>query len=275
MKKSNLLGKALIVGLLFIFFSCDKEEYVNEDSGSSGAASQTTKESSSDNVIYGPETPLGNGFAKSWVRMNNYQIPLEIGIEMSSGVLNDLPENGDFSKSVIITLPKIATEITAFNHIGINWIPERFSDIESFKKGHFDFHFYTISLAERMQIPEWSEELDSKFSTYPQKNYMPVDYAPLLKGVGSYAQTGRYWLPGNSDNYLPFAHTLALGTFNGKFVFISPIVTLEFLKSGKVVNSSFSQPLNYPINQLFPREYNIYIAKNGNYTVSLGNFIHR
>lgn len=262
-------------GLLFILFSCDKDEFINSNSENSISTSGNTKENSKEIIIYGPEVEVGNGHAFSWIRLENNLTPLEIGVEMTSKVLENLPENSDFKKAIVIPLPKKATEITPFNHIGINWIPENYSDIEHLKKAHFSFHFYTIPLEKRKVIPAWSTETDEKFSLYPRKNYMPSDYSPLVKGIGSYAETGRHWLPNNTEKYTSFTHIFALGTYNGNFVFMDPIVNFEVLKSGEKIKNTISQPLYYPINKPFPREYTISIKNNTNHCVTLRNFIHR
>ena len=265
-----------MIGLLFMFFSCDKEEFVNNDSGQSVSKSNIPENSNADEIFLGPEIEMGKGSVNSWIRVNHNSLPVEVGIEMTPEVFIDLPKDSDFGKPIIVPLPKIATELTPFNHVGINWSPGNYSDIESFNEEHFRFYFYTISLAERMLIPAWSLETDIKFSTYPSKNQMPYNFFPILKGPGSYAEKGRLWLSGNSGDYTPFSHTLALGTYNGDFTFINLMVTSKFLTTGEQpLNNSYSQPLSYPINKLFPREYNIYTTKKGNYCVSLGNFMHR
>lgn len=277
MKKSKLLlGKILIVGFLFMFFSCEKEEFINNGSEQNVSKLGIPEDIIADKIFLGPKIEVGNGYANSWIRVNQYSLPMEIGVEMTPEVLVNLPNDSDFIKPIIIPLPKIATELTPFNHIGINWNPDNYSDITNFNESHFGFYFYTISISERMRIPAWSQETDIKFSAYPPRNQMPYDYFPILKGIGSYAEKGRLWLSGNSQNYIPLSHTLALGTYSEAFTFINLIVTTDFLEKGKQpINNSFSQPLFYPIQKLFPREYTIYTTKNGNYCVSLVNFAHR
>lgn len=275
MKKSELLRKFLMVGLLFIFFSCDKDEFINDNSGKSIPVSDIGGENNKELILLGPKVAMGNGSVFSWVRIVNNLTPVEIGIEMTPEVLNNLPKESGFINPVIVPLPDIATEITPFNHIGINWNPENFSDIQSFKKAHFIFYFYTISLNDRKLIPAWSEETELAFSTYPPKNYMPADYVPLIKGIGSYAETGRHWLPQDPKRYSPFSHTFTFGTYKGELVFMSQVVSFEFLKSVEKTNNLISQPLYYPINKPFPKEYAIFINKNENYSISLKNFNHR
>lgn len=275
MKKSNLLGKILMVGLLFIFFSCNKDEFINDNSDKSILVSDIGDENNRIATFVGPKVVMGNGYAFSWIRIIDDNTPLEIGIEMTPEVLNNLPKDSGFKDPVIIPLPEIATETTPFYHIVITWNPEGFSNIENFKEAHFNFYFYTIPLGDRLTIPAWSEETDVHFSTYPPKNYMPADYFPMIKDIGSYAETGRHWLLGDPKNYSPLSHTLTYGTYEGKIVFMNPIATFALVKSGIETKNNISQPLYYQVNKPYPKEYTITLNKNDQYTVYLTNFIRR
>jgi len=141
MKKSKLLGRILVVGLLFILFSCDKEETISNDSERNDSKYGILGEINTDKVFLGPEIAVGNGRAHSWITINPYLTPVEVGVEMTPEVLRNLPKDTDFSKPIIIPLPKIATDLTPFNHIGINLSPENSSDIESFREEYFSFYF--------------------------------------------------------------------------------------------------------------------------------------
>lgn len=275
MKKSYLLRKILLVGLLFVIFSCDKEEFTSDATENSSKKSNVTKIDGVEATFFGPEVAVGNGFVHSWISFNKFQIPLEIGIEISPEVFDNLPPNSDFDKSLIVPLPVVAQEATPFDHIEINWNPENYSTIPGFKTAHLDFHFYLIPLAERMDIPVWSEDTEADFSLYPAKDYMPWDYAPITKEAGSFERMGRYWLSKSYDNTTTLTYTMALGTFKGAYVFICPVSSLNVLKSDLKINETISQPLNYPVNKLFPREYNVFINNKGNNCITLSNFVTR
>lgn len=275
MKKSKLLSKILIVGLLFIFFSCDKDEIINDNSDKSIQVSDIGEESERIATFIGPKVAVGNGYVISWIRVINNQTPWEIGIDITSGVLEDLPKDSGLIEPAIIPLPDIAEKLTPFNHISITWNPENFSDIPGFEQAHFNFYFHTIPIGDRMSIPVWSEETDPSFSTYPPRNHLPKNYSPLIKGIGSYAEIGRHWLSTDSKSYLPLAETFSFGTYDGKLIFMDPIVTLSVLKSGEEIIKPIPQPLYHSGNNPLPREYKISISKNENRTVALRNFLLR
>jgi len=269
MKKEYLIRKILLIGLLFVFFSCDKDEFTNNGSGESASESKGVI----NQVFYGDEVVVGNGIVNSWLILNEFGRPLEIGIEMTPQVLENLPVDADFKEQAVIPLPKYAAETTAFDHIRVIWNPESFSTIEGFNNPHFSIYFFMLPEDKRMDIPEWSEETDAKFSNYPPKNHMPFDYAPIEKGSGSFATIGRHWLSNNNKTLND--HTLTFGTYDGSFIFINPVVTLDFLKSGKTFTDTYPQGVSYPLNNLLPREYNIYTNEKGNHFISLANFINR
>lgn len=275
MKKSKLLSEILIVGLLFLIFSCDKDEIINDNSGKSILTSDIGEESERIATFIGPKVAVGNGYVFSWMRVIDNNTPWEIGIDITSAVLEDLPKDSGLIEPAIIPLPEIAEKLTPFNHISITWNPENFSDIPDFKQAHFNFYFYTIPINDRMSIPPWSEETNPPFSTYPPKNYLPKDYSPLINGIGSYSEIGRHWLSSDSKSYLPLADAFSFGTYEGKLIFLNPIVTFPVLKSGEEIKKPISQPLYYPGGKPFPREYKISINTNDNHTVALRNFLYR
>nr|WP_294936679.1 hypothetical protein [uncultured Flavobacterium sp.] len=274
MKKSYHWRAILLTGLLFVLFSCDKDEITNSDTGKMIPMSEESERGPEISVVYGPDIQVGPGIVHSWISFNRFDIPLEIGVEMTPEVLNDLPADADFEKDIVIPLPGIAKERTAFDHIKIAWSPKNYSTIDGLAPSHFNFYFFMISEAERMQIPAWSEETEIYFANYPPKNFMPLDFVPVIKSGGSYEFIGRYWLPLVPEKG-PLTHTMVLGTYDGAYIFISPVSTFEFLKLNNKATRSLSQPLLYHANKLFPREYNIYTNERGNYCVTLGNFIRR
>lgn len=265
----------LLVGILLSFFACDDVENPTVNSEKKVSGYGMPGEGNISEIILGKELILGNGYVHSWISLDKFDVPIEIGIEMTPQAIENLPEDSDFKKPFQIPLPEVAQLTTPFDHIGLNWSPENFSDIKGLDKAHFGIHFYMISEDERNEIPAWSLESEAQFTKYPPKFYMPVDYIPLEKQVGSVEKVGKHWMEANPFNESPFEHIMSLGTYNGQFIFISPLVSIDYLKSALKTNNSFSQPRYYPTNKLYPKEYNIYVNNKGNYCISLSNFITR
>jgi hypothetical protein len=277
MKKKYLLRQIFLIGSLFLLFSCENEELVTYESQKRGVepvlADDVTQEAT--DFYYGPKIDLGNGYVNSWISVDKFKVPIEIGIEISPAAFEGLPLEIDLEKPIIVPLPEIAQKVTPFDHIGLQWNPDEFSSIEGFKKAHFGIYFYMITVSQRSEIPIFSPSSEQMFDHYPPRDYMPFDYSPVPKGNGAVVFVGQHWLSSNPETYLPFSHTVALGTYDGRNIFVNPIATIEFLQSGMEVNGSFSQPLNNNNQTLTPKGYNIYVNENRNHVISLDNFLTR
>lgn len=225
-------------------------------------------------TFYGSQVSMGDGHARSFITTNNRGIPQEIGIEMTDGALQGLPTDPkDFAASFFpLPLHKKAKELTAFNHIGINWNvhghePEHIYDVP-----HFDFHFYEITLDEQLAIPPY-EIAPAAFDIFPAPEYMPANY---VAGPGGVPQMGKHWSDILSPEFhgSPFTYTLVYGSYAGRNTFIEPMITLAILQSGISYEIPYRQPeLFSPSNKYYPSQYNIY--KNnatGMHYVTLSHF---
>ena len=94
---------------------------------------------------------------------------------------------------------------------------------------------------------------------------------------GSTALTGigLHWV--DLSGFLGIRKALILGTYNGEFTFISPIVLAEEMRSGNSSSTAFKQPLYFhESNTYYPTKYNIYAdnAKQKHY-ITLSDFVLR
>jgi hypothetical protein len=222
-------------------------------------------------------------------------LPYEIGIEMTPGALTGLPDDtpGVEGPTIVLPLHIKAKQLTPFKHIGLNWQNHGHGGGPTnteFNSPHFDFHFYTISNEERLAIPDWcSCPADAAFNIYPPTTttttnppitittggYMPLGYVTPPGQGAVYGQMGKHWLP-IPFNYLPFTKVMVYGTYNGKIVFVEPMVTLEYLSSNPDFSAAYSQPELFEKAGNYPTKYNIYRdAKTGNTKITLSNFVSR
>ena len=66
------------------------------------------------------------------------------------------------------------------------------------------------------------------------------------------------------------------GAYNGQFIFVEPMVTLDYFLSKPDFSESFSQPEKFEKAGNYPTKYNIYYDwDTGNTYVTLSDFIHR
>ena len=275
--------KIIVLGSLFFLFSCSQDEKVNMDVQESIPLSFTAKMSSNKlNVFKGPQVTLGYGKVRSWISLDQKNgLPNEIGIEITPEAFKNLTTNNSKTlppsgSTIVVQLHLKATQLTPFDHIGINWNPNGHPPEGIFDAPHFDIHFYMISVEEQMAIPEWSPETDAAFNNYPPMGYMPADYGTPPGPATAEPEMGKHWLPNNFGDYLPFSKIMIYGSYDGKLIFVEPMITLNYFLSNIDFSMDYSQPEHFAKAGNYPTKYNIYHdATTGNTYVTLSEFVAR
>lgn len=275
--------KIIVLGSLLFLFSCNQDEMVINDLQESAPLSFTAKmKSDKVNVFKGPQVALGYGKVRSWVSLNQKNgLPSEIGLEITPEAFKNLTtENNKIipsdHKTIVVPLHLKAKQSTPFNHIGLNWNPNGHMPPGVFDVPHFDIHFYMISVEEQMAIPAWSPQTDAAFNLYPPMGYMPVDYGTPPGPATAEPQMGKHWSPNNLGAYLPFSKIMIYGSYNGKFIFVEPMITLAYLLSNVDFTTDYSQPEHFAKAGNYPTKYNIYHdVTTGNTYVTLSKFVAR
>ena len=295
--KKFITHATLMLALIAIFSSCSKQEIkpkpVQNESFAlvdnatiimpdanvaiAGRESAQSNSAMKYNTFYGPQVQMGNGHARSWININHDGTPLAIGVEMTDGALQNLPQDpGDFAASTfVLTLHQKAKGITPFDHIVLNWNVHGHEPQHVYDIPHFDFHFYKISLADQLAIPPY-EVAPAGFDNEPPAGYLPPLY---LHTAGGVPQMGAHWVDLLADelNGLPFIHTFIYGSYNGHVTFEEPMITLGTLQSGNIIHKEIRQPGHFdPANTSYPARYNIWQDNSNNrHYVSLDNMILR
>lgn len=225
------------------------------------------------NVFKGPQVQYGEGKIRSFISLNHENDPVEIGFIMTPEVFEDLEILPGFDITTVVPLHQKAKQVTPFEHLALKWSE---GHPPAFFIPHFDFYFYMISNEERLAIPEYSPATQAAFTLYPPAGYMPVDYGTPPGQGGVYPQIGKHWLPLNLPAYLPFTSIMVQGTYNGEFIFVEPMATVDFLLSNPDFSAAYSQPLNFQQNNNYPTHYNIYEdPKTQEIYITLSNFVAR
>jgi hypothetical protein len=232
---------------------------------------------SSYNTFYGPVVQMGNGRARSWINVSHNNEALAIGVEMTHGALENLPgDPDDFEEaSFLLPLHLKAKQLTAYDHIFINWNVHGHEPPGIYDVPHFDFHFYKMTLAEQMAIPPYNVA-PLLFDTDPPAGYMPGLY---FHGPGGVPQMGAHWVDLLTPELYgqPFTHTLIYGTYNGKVTFHEPMVTLATISGGATIHKEIRQPLYFsPTNKYYPTRYSIWQDNStNNHYLSLDEMVWR
>ena len=287
----------LMIFLIATFTSCSKKEIktsplqnesfalvdnatiIMPDANVAIAGEESAKSNSSMkyNTFYGPQVQMGNGHARSWINISHDGTPLAIGVEMTDGALQGLPQDPkNFAASTfVLRLHQKAKGITPFDHIVLNWNVHGHEPQGTYDIPHFDFHFYKISLADQLAIPPY-EVASAGFNNEPPPGFMPPFY---LHTPGGVPQMGAHWVDPLSDEFHDhlFTYTFIYGSYNGHVTFEEPMVTLSMLQSGITVHKDIRQPLHFdPANTNYPERYNIWQDNaNNRHYLSLDNMIWR
>ncbi|MEO6348686.1 MAG: hypothetical protein ABIO60_12335 [Aquaticitalea sp.] len=269
--------KLLTALLLLIFcFNCAKEPLDKEPSNTINNDGILLNKKIHSNTFYGPNVKLGNGKIRSWIRINSDNVPEEIGVEMTSGAMENLPSN-EAGLSIVLPLHHKAQEVTPYDHIYVNWNPHGHEPQGVFSVPHFDIHFVMTSVAEREMIPAWAPgSIDAMFNNYPPQGFMPSNYGTPPGPFTAEIAMGKHWAPMNLVAFLPFTKIMIYGSYDGEVVFLEPMITLAYLRSPEAFTIPFSQPEYFQLSTYYPTEYNSYFdSHNGNRMISLGGFVYR
>jgi hypothetical protein len=232
------------------------------------------------NTFYGPVVQMGNGHARSWINVTQDGKALALGIEMTEGALQNLPyipeEERDFISGpadFLLPLHLKARELTPYDHITINWNSHGHEPNGIYNVPHFDFHFYKISVAEQLAIPDY-DAAPALFDNEPPPGFMPLYY---FHGPGGVSRMGAHWadLLSPEFNGQAFTQTFIYGTYNGKVTFHEPMVTMATIQSGVTMHKQLRQPLYVsPTMKYYPQAYSIWKeASKNKYYLSLDNMI--
>ncbi|VVB95192.1 Uncharacterised protein [uncultured archaeon] len=216
-------------------------------------------------TLIGEEKTLGNGKVRSWATFDNDGKPSAIGVTFSESALSGLP--GESTTEYILALPEKAST-TAFNHIGLGWDAKGHPPLGIYETPHFDVFFYILSPQARQYIT--ATGLDrANVEKKPEPEYIPAGYLPLPGGVPT---QGAHWVDPYSPefNRQPFTRTFIYGFYNGRMVFMGPMVTKDFLETKTNTTDAIKLPERFLRLSYYPTRYSVtYDAVAREYTISL------
>jgi Domain of unknown function (DUF5602) len=246
-------------------------------------------------TTYGTAQVLGQGSARTFVSRDNSGKIAKLGIAISETALQGLPPTpmpGMPSAAMLtLALPANATN-TGIDHIMLDWNPVGHEPAHVYTQPHFDFHFYQVSAAEVHAIDPTSATYATKAATLPTAEYVPTGYAAasVLAGIPASAAAvpfmGLHWLDVASPELQPppagktFTTTFIYGSFDGKFIFLEPMITKAYIESMKTSAAGVTMPIGVPAKVahpgLYPSAYSIrYDASAKEYRVTLEGLTQR
>jgi hypothetical protein len=197
--------------------------------------------------------------------------PKEVGLNILNTAFQNLPNtNAPEYTEFLVPLPAVQCDPLLFDHLTFHWNPYGHDPQGIYSLPHFDFHFYIISLAERLAISDTNPSI-----LYPPAGeFLPVNY---YGPIGPISAMGSHWvdLQAPEFNGGTFTKTILYGTNDGQVIFQEPMATLDYLTGNPNLSEviPIRQPAQYARSGYYPMKYKI--KKNSIYTtISLIDFMY-
>lgn len=234
-------------------------------------------------TFFGPSQPLGNGTVQTYAVLDDAGNPTEVGLRMTPTALDGLPGPADGPPPMLmLDFPDQAAR-TAFDHVMVNWNPEGHDPVVLFGEPHFDFHFDMVDMAALDAINPADPEFAAKAERAPEAKYVPEGYVvppggtaaeQAVPGMGVHLvdSTDTSLVPGSYD----FEQILINGTWDGRHIFIEPMITREWLLTGPNLEQPLKLPQAYQRAGYHPTTYGVHVdERSKDYVITLGGMTMR
>ena len=249
---------------------------------SSGSAPAAGSGATAGGTVFGPSQPLGNGTVRTYVTLDGAGQPTEVGLRLTATALDGLPQDTGPAQMVMLAFPDQAAP-TAFNHVMLNWNPQGHDPVELFGKPHFDFHFDMVDMAAMQAVDPDDPQFAAKAAHLPESRYTPQDYvvppgppvvAQAVPGMGVHLvdSSDATLVPGKFD----FRQIVINGTWDGRYTFVEPMITREWLLTKPASEQELKQPQAYQKPGYYPTTYAVRVdEQTKEYVVSLAGLTMR
>jgi hypothetical protein len=238
---------------------------------------------SNSGTFFGPSEPLGNGTVKTYVTLDEGGHPTEVGVRLTATALDGLPETSTgLPPTLMLDFPDQAAE-TAFDHVMLNWNPQGHEPPELFGEPHFDFHFDMVDMATIHGIIASDPDYAAKAERAPEAKYVPQDYvvppgapaaAQAVPGMGVHLIdfSDPTLVPGSYD----FEQIIINGTWDGRYTFVEPMITREWLLTEPAFQQPLKLPQAYHESAYYPTTYGVHVDEQSkDYLISLSGMTMR
>ena len=247
------------------------------------AGCDTSDDTPDTGPFYGPAVTVGNGTARTYVRLDAGGVPEALGVVLTDAALTGLPDGDghDGHSHDLMTTLRLPAEAASlpFDHVSFDWNPHGHEPEGLFTLPHFDVHFYMIPEAERMTWTPENPAFAEAGVRAPAPQYVPAGFiAP--PGSAAVPMMGMHWLDGSDPTYAPggptFSEVFLWGSYDGRVVFAEPMITKAFLESGQNVEEALAQPAAFAEAGRYPTRYAVrHVAARGEIEIELGGFVQR
>ena len=268
------------ISFFTLFTSCSKEDIgvptIGTDVSNMGrevmSESDARKSKTGITTYSSSQVNMGNGHARSFVKVSSSNAVLSAGIELTPYAFTGLGYNQQ--QKFRIPFNKKATGLMPFDHVEVVWNPINNKPSGDYNTMHLDFVFYTISSSEQDAIPAYASN-PAGFDNNPPAGHLPTDYAKSAAGI---EKMGAIWYHTDPPvmNYGAFVHSLQYGSYNGRVNFLAVSAAYNAIISTNSYKVPFSQPAYFAKDAYYPTSYAIYRnAATGDYVISFEDMVMR
>lgn len=246
-------------------------------------------------LAYGTPQALGAGVARTFVALDDAGRVVSLGVAMSETAMTGLPQTpmpGMPSAAMLsLALPTEAAG-TGYNHVMLDWNPAGHEPEHVYTLPHFDFHFFQITPAERDAMNPGNPDFGPRSGSFPAAQFVPADYlatsvlANIPPAAAAVPLMGMHWVNTKSPELQPppanqqFTSTFIYGSYNGRFIFVEPMITKAYIESAKQRPQGIAFPVTSPervaTSGLYPRAYSItYHSSAKEYRISLDELVRK
>ena len=210
----------------------------------------------------GPAQTVGDGKIRTYIIVDEKdpRVPLEVGVAMSEGVMNNLPapaaamadmkgmDHASMAATMnmnmyLLDLPSLNP--TPYKFVQFDWNPVGHEPAGIYDLPHFDFHFYTVPVSVRNSILPTDPAFATKAASFPAENLRAPFYidaatpAQITPAMATVPEMGLHWLDvrspelqgmaGHPEAFKPFTKTFIYGSWDGQFIFDEPMITRAYL----------------------------------------------
>jgi Domain of unknown function (DUF5602) len=249
-------------------------------------ACSSVAQASKAGTFYGSELGLGKGKVKTYVVTDNDGKPTELGFAFDAATFQGLPEPphteaGPPLPSQPLYFPDEAKGV-AVDHGTFDFVPGGHPPPGVFDLPHFDVHFFYLTQQEVEEINPKNADFAVRGMKLPDEKFVPEDFGAIpntppeeavVPGMGQHLVD--MTVPVVPGEYR-FTEIIINGSWDGKYAFVEPMVTLDYLLSKPSVTNDLKLPQEYQKTGLYPTKYSItYDAASDAYKISLSGLVER
>jgi hypothetical protein len=271
-----------------------------------GLTTAATTRPPSPATLHGPTVPVGNGTATMFVELGAKGEPRTLGIALTEGALTGLAtrmnttsrcfdknQDGEITHGeclgdyqVELSLPAEAGNLgLPVRWATLNWNPEGHPRPAPPVWGwaHFDFHFFLAQpeLVQGIRTGPCGEFIHCEDSVrastpLPARHAPPqyIDVGAAVAAMGNHLIDARD--PEIADSTLGFSSTFIYGAYDGRLIFLEPMVSHAFLSSRPNRCTPIRAPEAYAVAGYYPTTYCLrHDPSSAMYRVTLEGLVYR